>query len=323
MANLQYASDIISDALWRAGEPTSGGDYQAKALDYLNRAYQAIYLGGQEILPDFHEDWWWLRKHPPGVLNLVPKITITGVSLVNDAVTVTLSSTVTPAQVGKFFRVQGLPEIYRVTAHASGSALLTLDSNLTCPTASGRTVELLGLEYDLASDVLCVLSPMRAFRSTGGGLGDYQIDGIDLQDLEVIYPLPDVQSGVPEYFSPVTETKIRFSRYWDSETPTEKLRLEYDYLYRPVVLTNTAMEPVIPWQFRKTLSDLTLSFLLIDKEDSRATGVLELVRSGLLAMARENKHKQANMSRAWGRLTTRPASLYRRPLRTESGLILG
>ena len=61
MSNLQFSADILDDMLFRAGEPTDGtSEYESKALESLNRAYQALWMGGAELDTTINEDWWWL-----------------------------------------------------------------------------------------------------------------------------------------------------------------------------------------------------------------------------------------------------------------------
>ena len=83
MANYTFSSDLVNDILFRAGEPIDGtSDFDSVALQYLNRAYQSVWSGGSEILPQINEQWWWLRKDDQGVLTLNPVID-TGTVLVS------------------------------------------------------------------------------------------------------------------------------------------------------------------------------------------------------------------------------------------------
>ena len=63
---------IRNDALFRAGEKTDGtSDLDAQSLIYLNRAYRALYMGGNEFDPSINEIWWWLKREDNIILDSV------------------------------------------------------------------------------------------------------------------------------------------------------------------------------------------------------------------------------------------------------------
>src|SRR4030095_10673132 len=72
MSGYRFTSDLLEDLLWRGGELFDGtSKYQVpQGLRYLNRGLEALALGGAEFEASIQEDWWWLRKSPPGVLTL-------------------------------------------------------------------------------------------------------------------------------------------------------------------------------------------------------------------------------------------------------------
>lgn len=325
MANFQYTSDLKADALFRAGEPTDGSsDWDARVLEYLNRAYRILRDGGSELDPMVREDWWWLRKSPPGVLTLQPTITTGSVTTTNNSTSITFSSAPAASVANYFFKIDSDSDVFRVATHTAASTAATLDSVYTGSTGAGKAFHLLKLEYDLASDVLRLIAPMRVYRPTPLGLRDYKIHGISLNELEEDYPLPLIEPGIPDLFAHVGETKVRFNRY-GGLTSTELIRVEYDYLYKPADLANTALEePVVPLDRRQILADIALVFLFADKDDSRATAMLTIAQRGLYAMAAENRHKHATQSDHTGKIRPRCPRIVRRgPLRTSSGLIIG
>jgi hypothetical protein len=271
------------------------------------------------------EDWWWLRKSPPGVLTLVAQTTTGTVNVANNSTSLTFSSAPAASVAGYFFRVTGDADVFRVSAHTGGQTGATLDSVYTGTTNTAATYTLMKLEYELASDLIRVVAPMRIFRSTPAGLRTYKIHGIDLNKLEEGYPLALIETGIPDYFAHVTETKVRFNRA-GGLSATELVRIEYDYLYRPAVLTGpgTSEEPVIPWDRRHVLADTALALLFSDKNDARASDMMALAQRGLQAMALDNKFRMADQSDFAAHIRTRhPGPSRRGPLRTQSGLIIG
>ena len=323
MANLQTAADILDDALFRCGEATDGtSDFNAAAIRYLNRAYSGIWLGGRELVPDIQEAWKWLRKYPPGVLTLTPSISAGTLAVTNNNTAITFSSGPTPSVADWYLKVDTHEDVFRISAHTALDTAATLDSVYTGVDAAAATYRVYKLDYALTTDVLRVLSPMRAFRAERR----YEITGVDMLALDRDYPVALAESGIPDHFANVEESTVRFNRHGGTEA-TSLIRVEYDYLYRPAVLTDAAVEPVVPWQWRSVLSDWVTGWLMLDKADSRAGAVLEAARAGLIAMAAENRHQQQTQGvSAFGAIRTRQDQYQRDvrgPVRTQSGLIIG
>lgn len=323
MANYQFSADLIADILFRAGEPTDGtSDFDAIALKYLNRAYQALVMGGGEVDSDINEDWWWARKHPPGVLNLIPEITLGTLTATNNSTSITFTNAPAASVVGYFIRIGDHPDLFRIATHTAAATAATLDAAFTGTTGASQTFHLFKAEYDLASDVVRVISPMRIYQGTLS-----EVDGTELMSLERDHPLREIQAGAPLQFALVTERKIRFSHYGPaSDTTPNMIRVEYDYIYRPADLTDSGSEePIVPLNYRKLLTDIALTFLFVDKNDDRASSVSGLAKKGLQAMENEQRSRMVNYSRNYGTLYPRPEkrTSFRHPLRTDSGFIIG
>lgn len=300
MAHLRYTSDIINDALFRAGEPTDGtSDYEASALDYVNRAYRALWTGGGEIAPDINEAWLWLKKDPPGVLNLEPVISVGTVTVTNGVATITFSTGPTPSTVGWFLRVDGHSDVFRISVHTGGSTSATLDSIYTGPSGT-FTFDLMKLEYSLAADIHRIIAPMRV-QAAGSG----EIEGTDLKSMEANSPLKTIGGGVPDRFALVTETKVRFNSAGLLD-PGDYIRVEYDYLAVPSDLTDSpAEEPLVPLHYRQVLADYALFMLAIAKNDDRAGGWLKQAQAGIISMASDNRSRTIQSSHAVGRIYPR------------------
>lgn len=321
MSNYQFSADLVDDILFRAGEQTDGtSNFEAVALQYLNRAYRALWMGGGEFMDGNNQNWWWLRKDPPGTLTLTPSISTGSVSVTNNSTSITFSSAPAASVAGYFFRVTGQEDVFRISTHTGGSASATLDSVYTGTTAAAASYKLMLMEYSLASDVLRVIAPMRVRLAHGGF-----ISGVDIISMEQNWPLHLAESGVPSEFAHIGERKVRFNRF-GSDTANDLFRVEYDYLYKPADLTNSGSEePVVPLQYRHILCDMALTMLFIDKNDDRATVVVAAAKAGIMAMINENKKRWTSQSRRFGRIRARQEQLenVRMPLRTESGFIIG
>ena len=314
---LQFTSEIINDVLFRAGESTDGSsDYASAALDYVNRGYRAIWLGGGEFVPGLNEPWLWLKKDPPGVIILQPPVNAGSLAVTQNSASITFSSAPAASQAGNFLQVTGFSDIFRILTHNAGSTAATIDGPWTGTTAAAAAYNVYQLGYSLAADVLRLIAPMRVQADTKA-----EIEGCDLNSLDRDFPLTTLQSGTPTRYAMVTEAKVRFNRYVIALT-----RVEYDYLQKPADLTNSPTEqPLVPLEFRQVLADIALYFLYLDKSDQRADSTLSQAKAGLASMAMYNRHRVADLGRETGKLITRPTQELRRERvpRTSSGFIIG
>lgn len=298
---LKFTSEIIDDVLFRAGEPTDGtSDFDTAALDYVNRAYRAIWVGGGEFVKDMQERWLWLKKDPPGTLVLNPVIIAGAVTVTQGSNAVTFTSAPAASVAGRLFKVDSHTDVFRIATHTAASASATLDSVYTGISGSGFTFRLMQVEYSLAADVLRLVSPMRVQSDSL-----VEIEGCELEALDRDFPLTFLESGTPDRFAQVTETKIRFNRC-GPESSTEFIRVEYDYLQRPADLTNSASEePLVPYEFRQVLADCALFLLYSAKSDARAEAVGSQAKAGLAAMGNYNRTRVAKQGRSAGKIQPR------------------
>lgn len=321
----QFTADLLTDILFRTNAESTG-DFDAAALRYLNRAYFAVCGGGQEFSPDLHEEWLWLKSQPPGVLTLLPEVTTGTVTVTNNSAAMTFSSAPAVSVAGYHFKVATHADIFRVSAHVATSISATLDGVYTGPSGSGLTYGLRKYEYALATDLWRLMSPMRGARWTLDPVTPFRVHGMDLEGLEDQWPMAEWWGGPPDSYALLTETQVRFNR---CPINGELVHLEYDYLRFPPVLTSpgTTEEPLVPRRWRAVLSDLATYLIHVDKNDSRADAAGLLGKAGLLAMARENRHRLVSLGATFGVIRPREDHrgwLGRRGvLRTESGLLIG
>lgn len=325
MANFKYTADLLNYILFMAGEPTDGtSDFEANALEQLNRSYQAIWSGGSEIDPSVREVWWWLRKEDPGTLLLEPPIETGTLTVTKGDTAVVFSSAPASSVADWHIRINNDAEVYRVASHTAASANAVLDGAYVT-TSGSYSYKLMKLEYDLATDVYTIASPMRIYTDSRD-----EITGMELPSLEERWPLRLVQQGTPEAFAVVRDRisdtspiRVRFSHFGD-EAVGDYIRVDYDYYRVPDDLVDSgSQEPLVPLHMRRMIADHALSFLFLGKNDNKATSFATLAKNGLIAMAREQRQRRARFSKDYGRIMTRQKSLVRGPLRTESGHIIG
>lgn len=286
MSTLQFTSDIVNDVLFRAGEPTDGtSDFEAQALQYINRAYRAVWMGGGEFVPGMTEPWLWLKKDPPGVFVLQPSIDDGTIAVTNNSASVTFSVAPSVSLAGRFLQVEGGP-VFRILSHTALSTSATLDSVYTEETNSAAQYAAMKLEYDLPADCLRVIAPMRGYTDSR-----HEVIGTDLLSMDREFPLHEIRGGAPTRFSLVTESKVRFNTYGGSAAE-ELIRLEFDYHAKPSDLTDSpSEEPLIPLQYRQILADLALFLMWTVKNDDRAVDVGAQGIAGLKAMQSDNRSR--------------------------------
>lgn len=321
MANLQLTNDLITDALFRAGEPTDGtSDFQPQVLPYINRGYQIIWNGGSELDPEVNETWWWLLATSPGTITLEPKSDAGNVVVTNNSQTIQFTTGPTGSRAGWFFKTNDHADTFIISSHSAGATTATLDSVYTGDTSTAAAYKIFKADYTLATDILHLISPMRVYRDVRR-----EIEGSELISLERDFPLARIQGGVPRRFAHTGEQRVRFSHY-GLATAGDLVRVDYDYMAKPPLLTTGATDaPVVPTQYRYILGDYVAYRLLMDKEDSKAEAVGLEARQGVRAMAIENRRRLTLFDRRVGHIAPRPRDLprHRVPLRTETGLIIG
>lgn len=308
---------IKEDVLFRASEETGGASaYNSKVIDYLNRTYKTLASGASEFLPEYVDDWWWLRDR--GVLTLEPVITDGTVALTQDSAAITFSSA--PAQSVADWRIRfgNWGEVFKIATHTAGVAAATLDSPYTGPSDAANSYKLMKVTYQLDTAVSAVTGPMVGFRSNP------KINGVSPERMDELYPFPDLSTGIPLAFALEDIQTVRFSH--GGRTDGFKMRVEYPYRPHVTDLTDDSNSiPLVPTEWRHILADMALTYVFLDKNDDRSNAVALAARTGLAGMLKENRRRLVKMNKDTGHIYPRSHKLgqQRGVLRTESGLIIG
>jgi len=310
MANYRYTADLIDSALFAANEATDGtSDYEAKALEYINRAYQSLIAGGAEFTGEGPEDWWWLKK--TGILTLQPGQTGTMVAT-QDSAAITFDLAPAASLLGWYLKTDDA-DIYKIGAHTGGQTAATLDSPYNGESGS-KNWEAFNLDYSLAADFVTMLDPLRAFRLNIAG--EFRITSSDRDAMEQQWPTANLDEGLPTRFTMLDENTIHFNR-----SAPERMRVEYDYLYLPADLTNSGSEePVVPFIHRKVLADICATYILNDKDDTKANNMGLIAKKGVEAMVAENRQKWSRTGKV-GIIYPRQGRRTRSALRTATGTV--
>lgn len=313
------ARDIKNDVLFRCFEPGAGGDWTEKVIDYINRVYQTLCTGASEFLPEYVDDWWWLRER--SVLTLLPAITTGTIAVTEGSASVTFSDAPAASTVGYRLRVENHPEVFEVLTHTAATTSAVLDSVWTGDTDGAATYKLMKVTYDLSASVQAIIGPIIGYRN------NHQIIGISPERMDDLFPLVQLNPGIPTAFSLESEQSVRFSH--GGLDTGKSMRVEYRY--RPTIdaLTDSDSSiPLVPLQFRQVLSDMATTLVLLDKNDDRSNAVALMARTLLAAMLKENRRRLKKIgAETVGHIYPRQSQMHPRrhtgPLRTESGLIIG
>lgn len=306
-------SDLVADVLFRSGEVPGSSEWDGKVIDYLNRVYAALCSGASEFLPETVEDWWWMRDS--GTFILDPVIDTGTVSVTNGSATVTFS--VAPGNIADYrLRVKGDAEVYIIDSIVGTTA--TLDGIYVGDTNAAVEFEAMHVVVNLSASVQAVIGPIIS------SYGNPQIFGTTPERMDFLFPTVRLQGGGPVAFCLESETRLRFSH--GGRTDGKRIRMEFRY--RPIVaaLENTSISvPLVPAQYRHLLADMALVYMFSDKNDDRLASVGQSARAGLMAMVKENKRRLTKVDQHSGAIFARQggAPNSRKPLRTETGLIIG
>lgn len=314
MAQFDSAQLIIEDILFRAGEIPGSSEWDIQVVTYLNRVYRSLCMGASEFLPEYVDDWWWLRETDNLIINPIEQGTV---DVVQGSNTVNFPVAPTVNLQGRRFKVEDHPDFFIISSHVGTDTFATLDTIYTGETVLNAAYKALQVTYVLNVLVASIMSPVISFRENP------QIMGMQPERMDALFPTSNLQPGVPMAFCLDDEQTIRFSH----GGRTDGMFMRMEYRYRPLVvdLINSASSiPLVPIQYRHILSDMALTFVLADKNDNRAEGILSAARSALSAMVRENRRRIVKIDGLSGAIITRPGwGSGRGPLRTESGLIIG
>lgn len=312
------ARDLKQDTLFRAGESVSGvSGWNTQVLDYVNRVYTSLANGASEFLPEFVDDWWWMRSS--GVLALLPAYDTGSVAVVNGSAAATLSGVSALSLAGYRLRVDGCPDVFVVQTHVAATDAITLDMPFTGDTSSAVAFKAMKVTYALNASVAGLISPMLAFR------GEKQILGMTPERMDTLWPMSDIKAGAPSAFAMLSDQTVQFSHGGLDDGTT--MRVEYRFRPSITLLEDSdASVPLVPVQYRHLLTDMALAYIMTDKNDDRAAAHAATAKSGLVAMVRENRRRLVKTSTEVATIRPRQnpsASRFNGPLRTESGLIIG
>lgn len=307
MGILSNTRELKEDVLFRGSEQITGSKFDAEVIKYLNRVYRTLATGASEFLPEYVEDWWWLRGS--AALNLDPVYSTGTVTVTNNSVNITFDPAPVNSMMGRRLVISQAPDIPIIEGHSGGSVNATLDQPWTGDSLTDTTFQLLKTNYTLATAVQVLISPMIGHREIE------RITGLSPERMDELYPLAKLTPGFPQAFSLENENQVRFSH--GGSPDGQYFRVEYRYRPKIADLTDSMSSvPLVPSQWMHLLSDMALTYLLMDKNDDRSNAVALAARTGLGAMLKENRRRLAKIDALAGKIITRQDKLLKRPGRS-------
>jgi hypothetical protein len=303
--------ELKEDVLFRASEPgSSASQWNIPVVDYLNRVYRTLVAGASEFLPEYVEDWWWMRRE--GAFVLEPSYRTGTVAVVQNSDGITFSPAPGSSLAGRRLRVREHPDIFIIQTHTAGLAAATLDLPYTGRTGSFE-FDAMKVMYELPEAVEEIISPIVFYRDRSN------LFGLPPDRMDQLYPLRSLEPGTPEAFSLENTRTLRVSH----GGRTDGYSMRVDYRYRPVVeiLEDTEDSiPIVPLQWRHLLADMALVYVMLDKNDDRSNATALAARTGLAAMIKENRRKYNKMDQYAGHIFPRGGPVGDRNMRrTENG----
>lgn len=146
-----------------------------------------------------------------------------------------------------------------------------------------------------------LVEPFRIHRGSDQGI--YKLDA---EAFFREFPPLLAEEGNPTHFCLIREDedgslRVRFNRY-----PTEKTRIEIDYVPVPRDLKDSAGSiPLVPRKHIDILEDAATFFVMLLKHDDRATTYAQLVQGKLLAMIRQHRGSLQRAGREFGEIIPR------------------
>lgn len=185
------------------------------------------------------------------------------------------------------------------TGTNSGKSALALLGFDCLDTAATNTAALAGT-YVLGG-ISRMIEPFRVF-----GQYNLTIDGVDNLKMADDYPLSDTREGLPTRFTRLYEDAsgriwVRFNRY-----PKNPTKIEVEHVPVPRDLQDNAVSiPLVPRKYSDILEYGAASFILIDKENDKASTYATLAAKQLKAMQNNNRAELYKTGSSFGEIIPR------------------
>jgi hypothetical protein len=303
---LTNSQEIISQALRFAGESPDllssqyPSEFRADALTYLNRMQLAILSGSNEFNVEMGEPFPWALEENPLSIKLKPSVTV-NVNVTSGSTTITFSQTPSENFLGRYIRIDGSPDFYRIVAHVGLSTTATIDFGYIGSSATGLTARIHSLDYSLGSDIVRLAGAMRITALNIPNLFQQAFIS-DMDSMLREFPLTYLQTRMPDYFAiKSVDNSTNSYTIRINTTPNTEARGDIDYVKVPPALTDSVTSvPKCPLIHRIVLAYGVAYYILRQKNDDQADVYFSKTQLGLNAMVKEakNQRSSSNFDRA-------------------------
>lgn len=310
MSVLTTSQDIISMALDFAGESNAviGSQYvsefRSDALTYLNRLQMAILSGANEFNVEMGEPFPWAIESEPIRFALKTAVQI-DTAFVNGSTSITFQSTPTQNLLGRYIRLDGDSDFYRISAHTGTSTSATIDQAYIKDSATGNC-NLYALDYSLGTNVLRLVGAMRiTAQSIPNNTQQAQMSDMNVMLRD--FPLTYLRTCIPDKFA-IKYANVSTNEYIAriNANPNEACRVEIDYVRIPTALTDSSSSsPMCPIIHRMALVYGVAYYILLDKGDNSADKFYLQTQAAFVSMVKEAKAQRSSSSYDRARLIPR------------------
>ncbi len=222
------------------------------------------------------------------------------------------------SQVGKWLKIDGRDEYFRILSHTAATTAFTIDTPYTETTSAGLVFKIIQTDYTLTAPSEFpggILRLAGAFdvhrRQTGDSDDEGKIHVIDAITLKKMWPIHCIREGIPTRAAVMIESDgvltVRFNMYVDELT-----RVEVPYIPVPATLDKSGGNPILPFNFRDGLVFIAAAWLCPEKNDDRAADYLDKGKAILMSMVKAKKKTLTHTSKHFGRLIPRLDNLGRK-----------
>lgn len=262
MANFTDVDDLRQEGLDGAGEDGSDstGRLYARALTYLNQAYQMLW---------FRRPWRFARASTPGAFSSVAPISGITCAITEGSTAGTFSESQSADLAGRKILIN--QNLYRlVSTSGGGSTTMTLDEAFREDTVTAGAVVVFQDEYDI-SGITRMAYPVYI----RDGVDGRRIDFTDEDDPDIQSNLANPNEGLATKFTLRDEVTVIFDQY-----SQDARRFEVEYVEYPADLTLAGSVDWPRWA-RWILAVKLSALLLVDKNDDRALTKDRMAETGL------------------------------------------
>ncbi len=212
-------------------------------LNRIKRDVNMIYIN--HVVPYKTRHWQWLEQKE----NIVTyeKIVTGTVSVIADSATITFSAAPSGSVVGYYFKLDGQPDIYKITAHTNASVTATIDKALV-------SVTIAGAGYTLWKDYASLSATMKSIVIVTHDRKTTPLEALTGSKLTEMRQRSPSYNGQPQYYSTGDfDAAGNLQIKWFPACSDQSVVLKVEGRQEAPALSADADEPLMPVEDRIVL----------------------------------------------------------------------